>query len=155
MGLLFFREKYIFSYENNNYIYYKGERIMSKKSIILTVTGICCGVIIGVNGCKLYEKLTDNHQTHTDMEIAESFAYDKYGDDKSEIVLRNHNYETDMLDFYIYIGMVTSRQLIVSTEHIGLINLKTDIFTENKEFRVSNGSFFFIFFRPRLIHTLI
>lgn len=75
---------------------------MSKKSIILTVTGNCCGVIIGVNGCKLYEKLTDNHQTHTDMEIAESFAYDKYGDDKSEIVLRNHNYETDMLDFYIY-----------------------------------------------------
>lgn len=101
MGLLFFREKYIFSYENNNYIYYKGERIMSKKSIILTV-GICCGVIIGVDGCKLYEKLTDNQQTYTDMEIAESFAYDKYGDDKSEIVLHNYDYENDMLDFYIY-----------------------------------------------------
>lgn len=104
MGLLFFffREKYIFSYENNNHIYYKGERIMSKKSIILTVAGICCGVIIGVDGCKLYEKLTDNQQTYTDMEIAESFAYDKYGDDKSEIVLRNYDYENDMLDFYIY-----------------------------------------------------
>lgn len=102
MGLLFFfREKYIFSYENNNYIYYKGERIMSKKSIIL-IAGICCGVIIGVDGCKLYEKLTDNQQTYTDMEIAESFAYDKYGDDKSEIVLRNYDYENDMLDFYIY-----------------------------------------------------
>ena len=75
---------------------------MSKKSIILTVASICCGVIIGVDGCKLYEKLTDNQQTYTDMEIAESFAYDKYGDDKSEIVLRNYDYETDMLDFYIY-----------------------------------------------------
>lgn len=75
---------------------------MSKKSIILTVTGICCGVIIGVNGCKLYEKLTDNDQTYTDMEIAESFVYDRYGDDKSKIVLRNHNYETDMLNFYVY-----------------------------------------------------
>lgn len=75
---------------------------MSKKSIILTVAGICCGVIIGVDSCKLYEKLTDNQQTYTDMEIAESFAYDKYGDDKSEIVLRNYDYENDMLDFYIY-----------------------------------------------------
>lgn len=74
---------------------------MSKKSIILTVA-VIVGVIIGVNGCKLCEKLTDNHQTYTDMEIAESFAYDKYGDDESKIVLRNYDYETDMLDFYIY-----------------------------------------------------
>lgn len=34
---------------------------------------------------------------------------------------------------------------MVSTEHIGLINLKTDMSTKNKEFRVSNGSFLFIF----------
>lgn len=102
MGLLFFsfRVKHTLSYENNNHICYKGERIMSKKSIILTVVGICYGVVIGFGGCKFYENAKAD-TSYTDMEVAESYAYDKYGDDESEIVLRHYDYENDMLEFYI------------------------------------------------------
>lgn len=126
---------------------------MSKKSIIL-IAGICCGVIIGVDGCKLYEKLTDNQQTYTDMEIAESFAYDKYGDDKSEIVLRNYDYENDMLDFYIYRDGDIKAASGVNRTYWS--NKLADGYVYEKIRSLESAlALSFLFFCPRLIHTLI
>ena len=39
---------------------------------------------------------------YTDIEIAESYAYDEYKDDLSKIELCCYDYATDILHFYIY-----------------------------------------------------
>lgn len=73
---------------------------MSKKSIILTVAGICCGFIMGINGCTLYEKLADdNHQTYTDM--LDFYIY-RDGDIKAASGVNRTYWSNKLADGYIY-----------------------------------------------------
>lgn len=66
---------------------------------LFIIIGIMVG--LGIGSYIMYTNLA-KETVYTDEEIAMSYAYDKYNDDKSEIVLDKYDYTNDMLHFYIY-----------------------------------------------------